>query len=435
MLSCLTHVFLGAVVCLNCSAADNLAGLAAKCLEAREGNALVRVLHFGDSHLAQAGNQRNFSEVFHGQFGDGGSGFGLPWVQPRLGLRVQASRGWRKGVGTAASGAPASLGGAWFEATHAGESAWVEGRFSRLRLHFLRRPGGGTVRLRLDGQTLGEVSLQGESEELVVFERELPAGPGPHKLEMATVADGPVRLLGLALEHHAGVVHSVVAFNGAQASWLMEVPETLFLAQVRAEAPDLVILAFGTNEANAREFERPLYQLSLEALLARFQQAAPRAALVLVGPPDAHLPRAVPGALEGVIELQRAAAERFGAFFVDQRQGMGGPGAINEWSQSGLAARDLVHFTPEGYRRLAHATLVQLFDQLEQRSPGREAVFSVPVDKPRKEASLQVRSLPGTPSVEHPIYVFKTEDGRTIITDDPATVSLERGDWIGRKPQ
>ena len=28
-----------------------------------------------------------------------------------------------------------------------------------------------------------------------------------------------------------------------------------------------------------------------------------------------------------------------------------------------------------------------------------------------------------------------TEDGRTIITDRPATLAGERGEWIGRKPR
>jgi lysophospholipase L1-like esterase len=390
----------------------------------------VRVLHFGDSHAAAKEALREYRGILQAQFGEGGPGFGLPWAQKVVGVSAQASTGWRKD-----SGAGPTLCGRWLEASRAGERATLEGRFSRFRLHFLRQRGAGSVRILVDGRTLSELSLPSENPELCLYEKELPAGS--HKLEILCLTEGPVRLLGVALENSHGAVHSAVALNGSQASWLLGIPEDLFVAQVRAEAPDLLILAFGTNEANDRRFDVNTYRQSLEALLTRFRKAAPDAVLLLTGPPDAQLPKALPGAMDQVIAEQRSAAARFGALFLDRREAMGGPGSMNVWNQSGLVQRDFVHFTGPGYERLSRLVLGSLFQRLQQTWDGNpdarlakasHGAFSLPATLPAPPAA------PRAAKEGNPIYVFRTEDGRTIITDHPNTISGERGDWIGRRP-
>jgi lysophospholipase L1-like esterase len=408
--------FFGALLCLP-SAGGDLQGFAQRCLQAKA--TPVRILQFGDSHLALPGVQRLFRGVFQAQCGDGGPGFGLPWVRPQTGLRAQVSSGWHR-PSRQMPGAVAGLQDTWLEAVRTGEAASVEGAFSHVRIHFQGLPGGGSAKILVDGRLLEEVALQADPPELKVFERSLP---GSRRLEVVTTGSGPVRLLGLSLEEPAGAVHSVMAFNGLQASWLLTIPESLFAAQVKAEAPDLVILAFGTNEANDRLFDAELYRRDLESLMTRFELAAPAAALVLVGPPDARLPRSLPGALEAVIEVQRAVSAHHGAYFWDQRAAMGGAGSIAAWNQSGLANRDLVHFTQAGYQRLAKAFLDPFFQRLAQLA-GPEGAFQV---------AWKPEAAPARP--DHPIYVFRTRDGRTIITDDPANVAGEQGAWEGRPPE
>ena len=413
--------FFGALLCMP-SAAGDLRGFAQRCLQAKAEAAPVRILQFGDSHLALPSVQRLFRGIFQAQFGDGGPGFGLPWVRPQAGLRAQASSGWHR-PSRPMPGADAGLQDTWLEAGRAGEVASLDGPFSQVRIHFEGLPGGGSVKILVDGKPIEDVSLQANTPELRVFERTLP---GSRRLEVVTTGSGPVRLLGVSLEASAGAVHSVMAFNGFQAAWMLAIPEGLFAAQVRAEAPDLVILAFGTNEANDKLFDAELYRRDLEALLTRFELAAPTAALALVGPPDARLPRSLPGALEAVIEVQRAVSARHGAFFWDQRAAMGGAGSIAAWNQSGLANRDLVHFTQAGYQRLAKAFLEPFFQHLAQLT-GSAGAFQVAWKPEVVPAQSQTAG--------HPIYVFKTGDGRTIITDDPANVAGEQGVWEGRAPE
>ena len=44
----------------------------------------------------------------------------------------------------------------------------------------------------------------------------------------------------------------------------------------------------------------------------------------------------------------------------EARSAMGGPGSIRAWRRAGLAQRDFVHFTRDGYRQLAEAFLSAL---------------------------------------------------------------------------
>ncbi|MFN8011612.1 MAG: GDSL-type esterase/lipase family protein [Holophagaceae bacterium] len=406
--------------------------------QARAGAGLLRILHLGDSHVAAASGHRSYDAFFRARFGDGGPGSGLPWAAPRPGLRASASPGWRfhrKDDGDRMLG----LGGSFMETARAGTWARVEGRGSRMRLQLLRQPGGGRAAVRLDGALLATLDLDGETG-LVPLERELPASAGPHTLEVHCLDGGRVRLLGVAFEGAAGAVYSPMGVVGAQASWMLEVPESLFTAEVAAEAPDLVILAFGTNEANDPAFDPPSYQHGLEQLLGRFHRAAPQALLVLLGPPDARLPRAQPGALERVAALQQAVAARAGALLLDQRRAMGGPGAIAAWLQEGLAARDQVHFAPAGYQRLAVAVLGSLMPAL-----GQSGDIRIP-DAPRsafRELPRAREAAPPSPPASgqrvdggegHAIYVFRQADGRLFITDNPASVAGKAGTWVGKAP-
>lgn len=349
-----------------------------------------RVLHFGDSHLSAPVAAGAYREALRQRFGAGGPGFGLPWVRPLPGLRATASGGWlrasRKEAGLSGAALDARVPGAWLR---------VVGQFTQVRVHFLRRPGGGRVRLSLDGKVVQEVDLTGPTAGLALVEVGA-LEPGSHALEIQAMA-GSVRVLGAAFEAGDGAVHSVVAFNGAEAAWLAALPEALLTAEVAAEKPDAVILAFGTNEGLGGSFQPEAYRRSLRRVLSTLRQAAPSATLVLVGPPDGRARRG--SKLDAVVAAQRELAQHMGAHFVDQRQAMGGAGAIDRWWGEGLAAADRVHLTGPGYQRLSRVVLSDLLPRLG------------PVD-----ATALVPVLP--PS--RPVLIFRRPDGTLLITDDPA---------------
>jgi len=387
-------------------------GFSARCASAKAGQGLVRILHFGDSHLAAPSGQGSFARRLHHLSGSGGAGFGLPWVFPRAHLKAQASPGWRKST-RVRNPVRLGLSGGQMEASTPGEWATVQGEFSRIRVYGMKLPGGGRLHLLVEGQIVGTLDFEGLASSPAVFQAEVPFAQGRagsiRKLELRIVRAGRCLVTGISLESGAGVVYSPVAFNGARASWMLEVPDSSFRAQLGAEAPDLIILSFGTNEANTAPFLAEPYQKGLDNLLVRLTEAAPRARILLTGPPDGHLRTGVSSNLEAVISIQQSLAARHKALFVDQRLAMGGDGSIDSWAREGLANRDLLHLTPAGYERLSIAVLRPLF-------PGQDlAAINLTAGPSTAQARVQA---PAPEERQHWLYWVRAENGRLIITDD-----------------
>ena len=374
---------------------------------------MFRILHFGDSHLASDSSGQTYGHFFRAQYGDGGPGLGLPWVTRMTGATAHATPGWhrsRKAEGDGRMG----LNGGFLETWQTGEVAALEAAFSRFRLYLLKDPAGGKVEIRVDGRLQNTADLRDGPAGLTVLSPSLPPRAGLRQLEIRTTSPGRVRVLGVALETGPGAVYSPLAFNGARASWMRSMGDDLFRGQVEAEAPDLIMLAFGTNEANDRDFNPEAYRKDLQALLARLRMAAPRAALVLVGPPDGRLRPGTATSLARVIEVQSAEASAAGARFIDQQKAMGGTGAMSIWSHQGWANPDGVHLTPTGYRNLAQLVIGKL---------------AFPAATP---AGLTLKD--GRPAAPVPanqaIHTFRNAEGVVFITDDPAKVDDHAGKWL-----
>ena len=432
-----------AALCCVARAEDAFGPLAQRALRARAGTDTLRVLHLGDSHSGARSFVATWRAYLQAQFGDGGTGYGLPWLSaaaPRCGRTA----GWKAFQPTLHNGTDgrSGPGGAYLEARREGERAWVETGFRRLRLHLLRQPGGGRARVRVDGREVALADLEGAPEAVLVQ----PELPGDCRRLEIECTGGAVRILGVALENGPGASYAAFGANGAQASWLLRSDPAIFAGVLRRELPDLLVLAFGTNEASLRDFEPEAYRRNLRTLLERIRAALPSAAILLLGPPDADLSRARPGALADVIRVQAELARQAGALFVSQREAMGGDGAIHDWASGGLALRDRVHFTAEGYARLARAGVSALFTRLERSKPAadggddprlakaRAGAFDLPPQAPRLLGHFEASAVEAVP-VARPIYTFRHEDGRLLITDDPSKVEGMKGAWVGRGPQ
>lgn len=409
----LHFLWASALASLLCIPLGAQGAFAARCQSPQGAQGPLRILHFGDSHLAAPATQHSYRAYFQSLFGDGGPGFGLPWVHSMPGVKAGKDRLWTAASAKPAAASDRSLGlSAGSMQGQNGAQAWLEARFCRLRLHGLRGFEGGSVQVKVDGVLVGTLDLAG-MEGTALFDRELSSRPQTHRVELR--CQGRACLLGVDLENRWGVAYSPVAFNGARAVWMGGMAEAVFESQARLESPDLVILSFGTNEANVPCLEVGSYRSSLEGLLARFRQAAPRADFLLVGPPDGRLPKGSEACLDQVIAIQKQAAARFGGRFVDQRASMGGSGAIQTWIAQGLAGGDGVHMKPPGYLKLAQASLGEYMRAWGKAGPS-DALLAMP-----GEASSPVvhESAPRSESASRPIYTFRFPDGRVLVTDNP----------------
>jgi lysophospholipase L1-like esterase len=123
--------------------------------------------------------------------------------------------------------------------------------------------------------------------------------------------------------------------------------------------PDLIVLAYGTNEATDEDQSIARYEANLREVIQRLQKAAPQASCLLVGPGD--FPRELaddvwtvrPRVIE-IIETQRDVAYELGCGFWDMMAFMGGSNSMHTWATSRpqMASKDHIHLTKRGYVRM-----------------------------------------------------------------------------------
>ena len=153
-------------------------------------------------------------------------------------------------------------------------------------------------------------------------------------------------------------VYQPQGVNGARAKRLRDMSENpRFLESLAQDRPDLIVLAYGTNEVTDQDWTVTSYSQMLIGTINRLRTAAPDASFLIVGPPDRSVPSAEGWSsvrrMSALLEAQRRAALSTNAAFWSGYDAMGGAGSMNQWVSGGLARYDHVHFTAAGYTKLA----------------------------------------------------------------------------------
>lgn len=163
---------------------------------------------------------------------------------------------------------------------------------------------------------------------------------------------------GMSRGGDTGVDFHILGINGMRASKLLQWSDSQYAENVTAHNPDLIILAYGTNEVTDRNWTRESYKRMFAAIIRRFRSASPGSSILVIGPPDRLVQedgRWTPARkMPALLEAQRQAAFEEGAAFWSACAAMGGPGAIGEWYSRGLAQKDMVHLTRPGYALLGN---------------------------------------------------------------------------------
>jgi lysophospholipase L1-like esterase len=117
-----------------------------------------------------------------------------------------------------------------------------------------------------------------------------------------------------------------------------------------ALSADLVILSLGTNDAYTRQFNPSFYRQNYDTLIRRIKSALPEAAILITVPNDSYLYRRYTnGNTEKVRALILDLAGEHSCGVWDFYGIMGGLNSIIVWQRFGLAKRDRIHFTRNGY--------------------------------------------------------------------------------------
>ncbi|MBC8043245.1 MAG: hypothetical protein IAF08_07350 [Rhizobacter sp.] len=160
-------------------------------------------------------------------------------------------------------------------------------------------------------------------------------------------------LYGIDLENEdAGFRYHAVGVNGARVPSYLRC--TLLAKELKTIDPQLVVLSIGINDAKGKEFNPVLFESQYDQLVKRIKQVSPDAAILFTTNTDSfrRIRRrryAVNKNAVVVREVMLRLAKKHNAAVWDLFNVMGGLGSINQWKKIGLAKKDRIHFSREGY--------------------------------------------------------------------------------------
>lgn len=353
-------------------------------LRTAEAGLPVRISAFGASHTGGDFFTGQLRRSLQDRYGDRGHGFVFPAAlyegHRANDINLCSSPGWRSdwvGRSTSRWDGLHGFSGASVSSSDPLDFAWIQTtadnphgrRWNRIQVWALGQPGGGSLELVVDDADPIVVSTQRSRAELIHLVVDVP--DGPHRAMVRTAGDGEVRLFGISGERQdTGVVVDAIGIRGRTAkTWLSWAPE-LRDPGLANLAPDLIVLAYGTNEAADTDYSMPRYREDLTGVLAVMRAVLPETPCILVGPSDrativkkGHTYK-IWGRTALVAQVQREVAPQFGCAFWDWQMAQGGPGGMLSWRavDPPLAGWDYIHFTQAGYEKSAAMFLAALDD-------------------------------------------------------------------------
>jgi len=354
----------------------------------RDPDGKVRVAIYGASHTEADVYPHYVRSYLRERFGDGGHGFvhvAPPWRgYQHLEVAVDGLDHWQTDHAQRRDGRDDGyygLLGASISARH--RRAW--GRVtpaagvvaSRYEIYFLAQPKGGAFELFVDGHRHATVSTHAQAIGPGYHAFAVPEGE--HTIEVRPLGDGEVRLFGMTMERdRTGVVVDTLGIRGTRATNALEWDETIWADNLRHRAPDLVMLAFGTNEATDTNSPIEDYEARLRVVVDRIARNAPQASCLLIGPGD--FPDVMPDGTLGprprvtqIIATQQRVASEMGCGFWDLRAFMGGELSMLQWVSADppMARNDFVHLTRRGYVRMGMALVDAIMNEFDGGDPLR----------------------------------------------------------------
>jgi lysophospholipase L1-like esterase len=324
----------------------------------------IHIVQIGDSHTAGDLITASLRSRLQARFGRGGRGVippGRPYpgYQPRQ-IEVTET-GW-----SSQTSAPGR--GAWPASGLSGTRAMVAGAGGQFEM--LAEPSALFRRVVVCGAGQGRVILSaGAMSHALEFDaapacRAVVLDAAAERLTLAP-AGGAVDLYSVATFADDGLVLSNLGVIGTTLADMAARDEAVIAAELSAWTPDLIVLAYGTNEGFDPLLDITAYEALLRAQIARLRALAPEASLMILGAPDAlspnggamceaampdQTPWAPPQMLGLVRDVQSRVAADMGVAFWDWRRAMGGDCSANRLATAvePLMRTDRVHFNSTG---------------------------------------------------------------------------------------
>jgi lysophospholipase L1-like esterase len=366
-------------------------GLAA----AERGDPTGRVLwlFFGDSHTAGDSMTERLRVTLQRAFGDAGRGLVAAGKPPtrhyyQRNVRYGSSGAWKAAVaGHKRHAEPFGIAGLRIHGQRKGARLWVEtcadcptgASVAQLEILYYAAPDHGALRYRVDDEPWHTLRTRTTASEPPHPAREIVAvADGPHRLTLEHAGGGVVDLFGVVLERaRPGVIVDALGVVGRRLGSLRSWDWSVIGEQLADRDPRLVVLQYGTNEADDPDLDLEAMARYFDDTILRIRAAAPTASVLILGPPDmatreggkpcdrrkrdapmiAECEWRTPHVLAEIIAVAHAAALRNHVAFFNTFAAMGGADQIHAWvlAEPKVAYKDHVHLTDVGYQRWADA--------------------------------------------------------------------------------
>lgn len=177
---------------------------------------------------------------------------------------------------------------------------------------------------------------------------------------------GSFKLFGITTETAPnGFMYHSIGVNGAHVPAFLRCQ--LFEKQLAYLKPDLVILGLGINDAYGNRFSQRKFESNYGELIAKIRKAAPETAIIFTTNNDSYMYRRYVN--KNGLKVQQSMftmAEKYDAGVWDMFSVMGGLNSIVLWEKNGLARRDKIHFSREGYLTLGDLFFNALLQGFEE---------------------------------------------------------------------
>ena len=329
----------------------------------------VRVVQLGDSHTGGDYFTQTLREQMQQRFGSGGIGWLTPgYVKNQRSAQVlmHMSGQWNTRVSHSEPG-NFPLGGVVSQAS-AGAAIEIAPKIplsGLLRVSIWTRrpndaPSGGWTLTFPDGE-VRELPPAFDNDWHVSY---VIGNANDINSLFLRAGNNPPELGGIAVDTLShGVTVDALGIVGAVQKVITNWQPEAVREQLAWRRPNLIILSYGTNEAFDPRFDPEIYRADLRRTIRELRDAAPEAALLLIGAPDAGKQSGagdrvgcrypLPPALRAVQDVQRNVAREERLLFWDWSAAMGGRCAMQQYASANpaLGRPDLIHFTEEGYAR------------------------------------------------------------------------------------
>ncbi|WP_118985914.1 SGNH/GDSL hydrolase family protein [Photorhabdus sp. CRCIA-P01] len=351
----------------------NLALLANKLHNSRHNQ--LHFVQIGDSHTAADFFTGKLRSLLQQRFGDAGIGFVSPINVPGQRNTMVSMTGnkqqWKLTTSRKDNRSDFPLGGTIAEPSN---------QISQLALRLLA-PSHDRYQLETLYQTSDDAQILVQSATKRILK--LPATQGHWQFSTEESVTFPVNIMAIQNNQlklggwfikrkQPGIMLSALGINGATIN-MMDKWQPKWIDTLVQMHPDMVILAYGTNEAFNHSLDLSSYRQQLEAKIKQIRNQLPQAVILIIGPGDSLKNNQLtsctaqqPTMLDNIIHIQQKVAQDQHTLFWNWREYMGGKCSIRNWAQQDLARPDYVHLSAAGYERSAEALYQQLINILDQ---------------------------------------------------------------------